>query len=149
MSKEQYLIEHFNAILPFNPKSWLLCQQLATLEAVTLMEAYASRPAGQHLIPQHMRHQYEAKGGPNNTQKRGNYAGKGRYAEREMNRIAPESIRADSSKDAIPTLSMKTSLTRSTSTKCFICGKYGHCECQCPHMGCKWVQALPGGGGRR
>lgn len=54
MTKEQIveavLVEHFTPILPFNPKSWLLCPQPAKLEeAVIMMEAYACIDAGLHL----------------------------------------------------------------------------------------------------
>lgn len=49
---ELVLVERYVAILPFKPRNWVLCHQLATLEeAVTLMEAYASAEAGLYLFP--------------------------------------------------------------------------------------------------
>lgn len=47
------MVEHYMAILPFKPKKWVLCHQLAMLEdaIVALMEAYAAANVMLYLIP--------------------------------------------------------------------------------------------------
>lgn len=60
---EAMLLEHYIAILPFKPKTWVMCHQPETLEeAVVLIEAYASTEAGAYLIPKSCQGQVEKKG---------------------------------------------------------------------------------------
>lgn len=61
---ETVLAEHYVAILPFKPKSWVLCHKPMSLEEATgLMEAYSSAKAGMYLMPNSWQRKGETKGG--------------------------------------------------------------------------------------
>lgn len=137
---ETVFIEHFMAILPFNPKGWLLGQHPATLEeAAMMMEAYASSDAGLNLISSHLRLRNEEWCGPHNPMASGTSAAVG-CNEQMKNRNVPENVHDEPTRGKSPVLMMQKPMTKSPSSKYFICTKAGHFEC--PHMRCFWLKAL-------